>query len=134
MPNKNIITGQHVSAEMFERSKELRRGMTPAEARLWQRLRAGRLEGHHFRRQQVIDRFIVDFYCHRADLVVEVDGGVHLDQAEYDREREQYLCGRGLKVLRFTNTEVNNNLQAVVAIILDACQQSNGEGLDGTSR
>ena len=104
MPNKNIITGQH--------------------------LRAGRLEGYHFRRQQVIDRFIVDFYCHRADSVVEVDGGVHLDQCEYDRERDLYLRKRGLKVLRFTNTEVNNDLQAVLAIIMDACQQSNEEALD----
>jgi very-short-patch-repair endonuclease len=131
MPDKKIITGQHVSTEQFGRSKDLRREMTPTEARLWQRLRANRLEGFHFRRQQVIDRFIVDFYCHQADLVVEVDGGVHLDQEEYDRERDLCLQERGLKVLRFTNTQVNNNLEDVLSLILEACQQVRGEGLDG---
>jgi len=61
MNKKNIITGQKVSPEKLERAKELRREMTPAERRLWQRLRANRLDGWHFRRQQVIDGFIVDF-------------------------------------------------------------------------
>jgi very-short-patch-repair endonuclease len=97
--------------------------MTPAEERLWQHLRAGRLAGFHFRRQQVIDRYIVDFYCYQADLVVEVDGDVHQDQVEYDHERDLYLQGRGLKVLRFTNTDVNGNLESVLARILEICQE-----------
>ena len=105
--------------------------MTPAETKLWERLRAGRLEGYHFRRQQIIDRFIVDFYCHRADLIVEVDGSVHLTQEAYDRDRDLYLQMRGLRVLRFTNTDVNTNLDGVLSLILEACQRSGGEAVDG---
>ena len=101
--------------------------MTPAELKLWQRLRAGRLEGFHFRRQQIIDRFIVDFYCHQADLVVEVDGSVHLNQKDYDDQRDLHLQQRGLGVLRFTNTDVNTNLEGVLDAILEACQQATGK-------
>jgi len=69
--------------------------MTRAERVLWQRLKAGRLQGWHFRRQQVIDGFIVDFYCHAAGLVLEIDGGVHEQQREYDTERDAVLLARG---------------------------------------
>jgi very-short-patch-repair endonuclease len=73
MPVKNIIPGQKVTKEKLQRAKELRREMTPAEKLLWNELRANKL-GVHFRRQQVIAGFIVDFYCHKVGLVVEVDG------------------------------------------------------------
>jgi len=76
MPVKNIIPGQRVTKEKLERAKELRRNMTPAEKLLWQEVRAKKL-GVRFRRQQIIAGFIVDFYCHRAALVVEVDGDIH---------------------------------------------------------
>ena len=129
MPHKKIITGQHIAPERFERSKELRRLMTPAEKKLWQYLRAGHLDGFHFRRQQVIGRFIVDFYCHQANLVVEVDGGVHLEQAEYDRERDTYLQSHGFDILRFTNQEVNRSLETVLAVILQACDRRKEAGV-----
>ncbi len=73
----NIVIGQKVSPSKVERTKEFRRQMTPEEKILWQRLRANRLNGLHFRRQQIIDGFIVDFYCHSAGVVVEVDGEIH---------------------------------------------------------
>jgi very-short-patch-repair endonuclease len=73
MPIKNIVTDQIVTKAKLERAKELRREMTPAEKLLWQEVRANKL-GVRFRRQQVIQGFIVDFYCHQAGLVVEVDG------------------------------------------------------------
>ena len=123
MPLKNIITGQRVHPEMLRRAKEMRQNMTPAERKLWQRLRAGRLEGFHFRRQQVIDGYITDFYCHAAGLVIEVDGDVHLEQQEYDRERDKHLSARGLRVLRFYNTDVNIDIEAVLAVILEACRK-----------
>lgn len=123
MSKKGIITGQHVHPELLKRAQEMRRQMTQAESKLWQRLRAGRLESFHFRRQQVIDRYIVDFYCHQTNLVVEVDGDVHLEQAEYDRERDLYLQSLGLMVLRFTNQDVNRNLEGVLTAILEACHQ-----------
>ena len=84
--------------------------MTPAERRLWNCLRANRLGGLQFRRQQVIDGFIVDFYCHAAAVVVEVDGPVHDDRADYDAERDRILTARGLRVVRFTNEQVNGSL------------------------
>ena len=81
---------------------------------MWTRLRAGRLERIHFRRQQIIEPFIVDFYCHQAALVIEVDGSVHLDQEEYDRQRNYDLQMLGLRVMRFSNTDVDQNLEGVL--------------------
>lgn len=96
MPLKNIIQGQAVTKEKLERAKELRREMTPTEKILWQELRANKL-GVHFRRQQIIAGFIVDFYCHQADLVIEVDGSVHdgQEQKGNDVEREKVLTEMG---------------------------------------
>ena len=95
--------------------------MTPAESRLWARLRASRLEGFHFRRLQIIEPYIVDFYCHRAALVVEVDGTVHLGKEDYDGERDQKLHELGLHVLHFTNEAVIQNLNEVLNTILQTC-------------
>lgn len=116
MPLKNIITGQRVSKEKLQRAKELRREMTPAEKILWNELRSNKL-GVHFRRQQVIAGFIVDFYCHKAGLVIEVDGDIHdLQQAE-DKRREKAISETGLQIVRFRNDEVEKDLTAVIARI-----------------
>ena len=116
MPVKNIIPGQSVTKEKLQRAKELRREMTPAEKILWEELRANKL-GVHFRRQQVIQGFIVDFYCHKAGLVIEVDGDIHDLQKEEDERREKVLSALGLRVVRFRNDEVMRNLSAVVGRI-----------------
>ena len=116
MPVKNIIPGQTVTKEKLQRAKELRRDMTPAEKILWQELRANKL-GVHFRRQQVIAGFIVDFYCHKAALVIEVDGDIHDLQQEEDARREKVLREMRLRVVRFRNEEVVKNLSAVVGKI-----------------
>jgi very-short-patch-repair endonuclease len=116
MPIKNIITGQKVAKEKLQRAKELRREMTPAEKLLWQELRANKL-GVHFRRQQVIQGFIVDFYCHKSALVVEVDGDIHDLQKEEDERREKVLSEMGLRIVRFRNDEVMRGLSAVVGKI-----------------
>lgn len=113
MPVKNIIPGQHVTKEKLERAKELRREMTPAEKLLWQEVRAKKL-GVRFRRQQIIQGFIVDFYCHKSALVVEVDGDIHDLQQEEDARREKVLSAMGLRVVRFGNDGVIGNLFAVV--------------------
>lgn len=105
-----------------QRAKELRRQMTEVERILWQQLRANRLQGFHFRRQQIIDGFIVDFYCHAAGLVVEVDGGIHQQQAEYDGERDRILSARGLRILRVRNVEISENLSGILARIAAACR------------
>jgi very-short-patch-repair endonuclease len=98
MPIKNIVTGQIVTKAKLERAKELRREVTPAEKLLWQEIRANKL-GVRFRRQQVIQGFIVDFYCHRAGLVIEVDGDIHDLQKEEDERREKVLSALGLRSL-----------------------------------
>jgi very-short-patch-repair endonuclease len=119
MPVKNIVTNQKVTAQKLQRAKELRREMTPAEKILWQELRANKL-GVHFRRQQVIQGFIVDFYCHKAGLVVEVDGDVHDLQQEEDARREKVLREMGLRIIRFRNDEIEKNLSAVVGRIQES--------------
>jgi very-short-patch-repair endonuclease len=100
-------------------AREHRADGTAAEDLLWQRLRNRRLGGHRFRRQHAIGGYIVDFACPEAGLVVEVDGGVHLDQQEADRIRERVLAGHGFRVLRVRNEEVLERLDAVVARIAD---------------
>ena len=124
MPARNIVVGQKVDATKLQRAKELRRAMTGAERMLWERLRGNRLHGFHFRRQQVIDGFIADFYCHAAGLVVEVDGGVHAQQTEYDSEHDRVLSQRGVRVLRINNEEIQTNLDGVLARITQACEET----------
>jgi very-short-patch-repair endonuclease len=116
MPVKNIIPGQRVTKEKLQRAKELRQDLTPAEKILWNELRANKL-GAHFRRQQIIAGFIVDFYCHSAALVVEVDGDVHNLQKEEDARREKVLSEMELRIVRFKNDEVMQNLPLVVESI-----------------
>ncbi len=118
MRKEKIVTGQKISAEKRQRAIELRQNMTPAERRLWNKLRANRLNGWHFRRQQIIEGFIVDFYCHQAGLVIEVDGPIHEQQKQADGERTRALTDHGLKVIRFSNQEVMNNIQQVLKMIL----------------
>src|SRR5438105_4830960 len=90
-PVRNVVIGQIVDEAKVDLAKKFRREMTCAEKRLWQHLRANRLAGLHFRRQQVIDGFIVDFYCHSVRLIIELDGPVHEKQIESDRERDAAL-------------------------------------------
>ena len=130
MPNKSIITGQHISPVLKARAQELRRAMTPAESKLWEELRANRLNGFHFRRQQIIGSFIVDFYCHAVGLVVEVDGGIHLAQQADDRLRDAYLQDLGLTVLRFNNEVVEHQLNHVLATIHAACLLGESQSAD----
>ena len=101
---------------MVGAGEELRREMTPAEKILWEELRANKL-GVRFRRQQVIAGFIVDFYCHKAGLVIEVDGDIHDLQKDEDARREKVLREMGLRIVRFKNDEVVRNVSAVVGKI-----------------
>lgn len=119
MPVKNIIPGQKITKEKLQRARELRHDMTPAETVLWQELRANKL-GVHFRRQQIIAGFIVDFYCHKAALVVEVDGDIHDLQQEEDARREKALSDIGLRIVRFRNEEVLESLSLVVKKIRES--------------
>jgi very-short-patch-repair endonuclease len=107
-----------------DRSRRLRREQTAAEMKLWKALRAGRLDGWKWRRQAPVGPFIVDFLCLEAKLAVELDGGVHLDQADRDARRDAFLTSRGLSILRFWNRELEDDFERVRCTILAACRQS----------
>lgn len=105
----------NASLEMLENAKMLRKNMTEAEDRLWQKIRKNKL-GVKFRRQHMIDKFIADFYCYECKLVIEVDGGYHSnsEQIEYDTNRTYEIEDYGISVIRFTNSEVLSNIDWVV--------------------
>jgi very-short-patch-repair endonuclease len=103
------------------RAREMRRHDTDAEARLWGALRARRLGGWGWRRQVPFGPYILDFLCREAGLVIELDGGQHADQVDYDARRTAYLEARGLRVLRFWNSQVLTNRDGVCLSILHAC-------------
>lgn len=120
-PEQQGILRQKIAPEKIARSKQFRHEMTPAETALWERLRANRLSGYHFRRQQIIQGFIVDFYCHRAKLIIEVDGDLHQEQLEYDRERDRALSEMGFHVIRIQNASIFSSLEQVIETIQKAC-------------
>ena len=101
--------------------KSLRNESTPAERELWNVLRQGTLGGYKFRRQHSVGRFILDFYCSSKRLAIELDGDSHFtDEAmEYDQERTAFLNGLNIRVLRFLNSDVHENLDAVCERILE---------------
>ena len=109
--SQRLVMGQHVTEEKKLLARNMRRNMTEAEAALWARARGGGL-GTHFRRQQNLAGFIADFYCHAANLVVEIDGPVH--NAAYDGERDRIFAGLGLATLRFKNEEVLRGMEGVL--------------------
>lgn len=108
---RNIIVGQAVDSGRLAFASHLRREMT-REERI---LRANRFHGLRFRRQQVIDGYIVDFYCHGLRLVLEVDGEVHSRQQEYDIQRDAVLTSRGLTILRVSNDAVHDDLNSILS-------------------
>ena len=114
---EKIVRAYH-APEKQALAVQMRREMTPSEARLWERLRANRLNGLSFRRQQVIGGFIADFYCRSARLVIECDGRVHESQADYDRARDEIIAAYKLRILRFSNDAIADNLPAVLAEII----------------
>lgn len=116
-----IIRGRYTDPKKLDRAKQLRTQMTPAEKLLWQHLRNNRLNGLHFRRQQIIDGFIVDVYCHAAKVIIEVDGDVHQHQRDYDEARDRHFQINGLTMLRLTNEAVRDRLDDVLSQIHAAC-------------
>ena len=104
-------------------ARRLRRDQTDAERVLWFRLRDRRLAGWKFRRQAPIDRYVVDFVCADARLIVELDGGQHTERAEQDAARTAILQSMGYLVLRFWDNDVLANTDGVVETILNTLQQ-----------
>ena len=124
---QEIVTKQKVSTPKLTRAKKFRHDMTAAEAMLWSELR-DRKVGVHFRRQQVIAGYIVDFYAHSYALVIEVDGSVHDAQVDADEKRTNALEKLGLTILRFTNDEVLEDLPAVLKRVIDSLHLKHSVG------
>jgi very-short-patch-repair endonuclease len=103
-----------------EKVRILRKNPTPAESALWEALRGQQLNGLKFRRQHPIGAFVVDFCCPSHQLIVELDGGIHDEQIDYDIERTNLIQARGYRVIRFRNEEVLVNLPAVLDTIESA--------------
>jgi lysyl-tRNA synthetase class 2 len=108
-------------------ARRLRRNQTDAERVLWFRLRDRRLEGWKFKRQAPIDRFIVDFFCADAKLIVELDGGQHDQYRERDADRTKVLEAMGYLVLRFWNNDVIGNTDGVLEVILSTVNLQRSE-------
>ena len=107
--------------------KELRNNSTPAESAMWELLRAGRLDGTKWRRQYSIGKYIVDFYCPKARLCVELDGDTHFTMQGdlYDLERTEYINSLGISILRFENREIWDNPERVLLTIKDSLVLNN---------
>ena len=102
--------------DLKEHSRDLRRNMTEAEKLLWSRIRKKQVKDYQFYRQRIIGNYIVDFYCPKAGLIVELDGGQHYhpEDLKKDTLRDDYMESLGLKILRFSNNEIFGNLDAVM--------------------
>ncbi len=116
-------------AHIFEKAKLLRNNMTEAELLLWEQLKGKKVLGLRFRPQHPIDIFIADFYCHPIRLVIEVDGGIHKsrDQKEYDIGRTGELNYWDIEVVRFTNEEIEKDINRVVESITKNCLKRQSE-------
>ena len=101
------------------RRKELRAALTPAEVRLWVALKGRQLDGRKFRRQHSMGAYILDFYCPQEKLAIELDGAAHDSAAAQirDERRDAFLAGLGIRVLRYENRNVMENLDGVLADI-----------------
>ena len=108
------------------RERQLRKASPEAEQRLWYLLRDRRLGGFKFRRQHRIGRYYVDFVCLEQRLVIEADGGQHVERAGYDAARTHYLEWKGFRVLRFWNHEVLREQDQVLDVVLRELRSESG--------
>jgi very-short-patch-repair endonuclease len=126
-----VSTGRRIRDAKLEVAKKMRREMTPGERCFWNAVRGRKLHGLKFRRQQVIDGFIADFYCNELRLIVEIDGGVHEVQKDYDSLRDRIIARNDIAVIRFANDDVVNRFEGVakrIEALLHPSPDSSGEG------
>jgi very-short-patch-repair endonuclease len=123
-PHSQFTSSPEQWDKLKPHAREMRYKPTAPEDVLWQRLRNRQIGGLKFRRQHAVEGFIADFVCIELRLIVEVDGEVHnqAEQQAYDVERQALLEARGFRVLRFTNAEVLQSLEAVVEVIAKMSQ------------
>jgi len=114
-------TKRHDRPESKENRKKLRKNLTQAEAFLWKYIQTKKLDGRKFRRQHGIGNYIVDFYCAEEDLIIELDGEIHMNPTAeaYDEKRTKYLENLGFRIIRFENKMIFENLPSVIQEIKD---------------
>ncbi len=123
------MPARRTTTKGYDTARKLRKEPTPAEAKLWAYLRTDQL-GVSFRRQHAIGKYIPDFVCIKKKLIIELDGGQHVEQADYDAERTRFLESQGYKVLRFWNNDVINNINDVIRSIQFAMEDEGKIGKD----
>lgn len=114
-----ITRNQQVTSKKLALARGLRQKMTPQEKILWAALRGDSLSGLHFRRQQIIAGYVVDFYCASAALAIEIDGDSHLGRSEYDSARDRALAELDIRTLRIRNERVDADVAAVMRMIAE---------------
>ena len=117
-------------------ARNLRKEQTESEKKLWELIRNRKFFGLKFRRQHVVEGFVVDFYCNEIRLGIEVDGGIHLKRKDYDRLRLEIIESKDIVIIRITNKELRNNKNDVFEILLKAFARHKiplplGEGCKG---
>lgn len=105
-------------AKMVPNARQLRKNLTDAEQKLWRHIRERQMKGYKFRRQAPIGKYIVDFVCFEKKLIIELDGGQHATQFDYDQHRSQWLQSQGFIVIRFWNHDVLQDIEVVKNVIL----------------
>ncbi len=105
----------------------LRKNSTLAEVILWNELKGKQFEGYDFHRQKPIGNYIVDFYCPKLNLVIEIDGSSHYDREVYDEKREKYLRSLGLNILRFNDYDIKISLDGVLVYLADWIKKQENE-------
>ena len=131
-PQERLTISVDLHQRMIECARDFRKIPTPSEALLWQALRNRQVAGYKFRRQQPIGAFVVDFFCAEHNLIVEADGAIHATQIERDQERQHLLECCGYQFLRFTATQIEQNLTTVITTLnsfLLSPSPLEGEGL-----
>lgn len=101
--------------EQIEKSRDLRKNMTPQERKLWYIIKNRQFFGYRFRRQFPLGQYIVDFMCREKKIIIEIDGGQHneIKNIQYDNKRTEYLISEGYKVIRFWNNDIDKNMGGV---------------------
>jgi very-short-patch-repair endonuclease len=117
----NERTRHRIYPRTLANARRLRAETVVAEHKLWQRLRNRQLDGVKFRRQVPIGKYVADFVCQEAKLILELDGPTHDEREEHDEQRTHWLTSHGYRVIRFANEDVHRHTEAVLRTILREC-------------
>jgi very-short-patch-repair endonuclease len=113
--------------DIKHKARQLRKNSTDAEKHLWIHIRNRQLEGWKFKRQVPIGQYIADFVCFELKLIIEIDGGQHAVQVDYDLRRTEFLQSKGYRVVRFWNNEVLGNIEGVLEALIPTFSQREKE-------